>query len=111
VTLGPRQHSQAQFDVQWHYAGLLICMVGELDVANAAALAEVIEKAAAIGRLPVVLDMSAVSFIDASIMGVLGRAAARHARPGNGPGILIDGADDFMVSVMRLVDLDHLLAA
>ena len=80
------------------WSGAIIELLGEHDLATAMAVEECLEDALTTGS--VVVDLSAASLIDCSILGALGRAADRNctrsvvvcAPPGTAPRRLIDVA-------------------
>lgn len=63
---------------------VVVVTTGELDARNASVLASGLERALAFAERPVVLDLSHVSFVDASILGAIDKAqrsgTAREAR-------------------------------
>lgn len=61
---------------------VVVVTAGELDTSNASLLASGLERALAFAERPVVLDLSHVSFVDASILGAINKAQ----RSGTGPG-------------------------
>jgi anti-sigma B factor antagonist len=109
----PRNGEQpAAISVGWRPdRGGLVRPVGELDIVNAQEFAEAIDKAAAGGRRPVLIDMSAVSFVDAAALGIMARAVELHRCRDGTPGIMITGANDHLAKVFNAVDLGHLLVA
>jgi len=110
----PRKERErsAFISVRWHPEGAgLVCPAGELDLVNAQEFAEAIDKAAMVGRRPVVIDMSAVSFIDAAALGIVARAAELHRCRDGTPGVIITGANDHVAKVFGVADLGYLLVA
>jgi anti-sigma B factor antagonist len=82
----------------------VISVIGELDIATAdkayAYISEVIDS----WQVPVTVDLSGLSFCDASGLGVLARAA-RHARQA-GRQLRLTSARPSLLNIMRMTGLD-----
>ena len=63
---------------------VVITLVGELDIATAPELWAAIDKALAQGRTKLVLDLSALAFVDSTGLGVFVRAAKELRAAGGG---------------------------
>ncbi len=84
-----------------------ICAAGELDLAARDALTEVLDRQEGVRRPFVHLNMSRVTFMDCSCLGVL---IASHQRLRAREGLLIiSGVTDLVTRVLTLSGHDHLL--
>jgi anti-anti-sigma factor len=86
-----------------------IVVSGELDVATAPTFARMVEVALECGELPVRVDLTEATFIDASVLGIIASAQARRS-PDAGPALEIVGASGLVAKVFVIADLDHLCA-
>jgi len=99
--------STPQLRVDW-LPGLPMRVVGELDIATSPDLSGAIDEAL-VWSHPLQLDMSEVSFIDASALRVLA-ARSKHRKDG-APALEIIHASDIVEKVLGLVHMEHLLAS
>jgi len=84
-----------------------ICAVGEFDLAARDELAEALHRQEAEGRLIVRLDLSQVTFLDCSCLGVV---VASHHRFLNRHGLLVlTGVDGPVARVLHVTRLDETL--
>jgi anti-sigma B factor antagonist len=93
----------APFEIQTNLAAgaLRVAVVGELDLATAPELTRRLEEAGAVGGPPIELDLSGVSFIDATGLRVLLAAQVRLNRGGR-PGFAVIATSR---AVRRLLEL------
>lgn len=84
-----------------------VVAIGEADGFSATVLARALDHALQAGPRPVTLDVSRVTFMDASALAVIASAAAAYpGRP-----VEVSGADAFTARLFHLVGMEHLLAA
>ncbi|MCW2856527.1 MAG: Anti-anti-sigma factor [Marmoricola sp.] len=84
-----------------------ICAVGELDIAARQDLADVLHQQDVAGRRFVRLDLSQVTFLDCSCLGVL---LASHRRFLELHGLLVlSGVDDAVARILRVTGLEETL--
>jgi anti-sigma B factor antagonist len=98
-----------EFRATWTPAASAIEVVGEIDIATAPKLAEAIEGALAQGLRPIRLDMRAVTFIDASVLGLFVRVQKRYERTDGAPVVEVV-AGPFVERVIRLAEMERFLA-
>ena len=100
------EHAQLELSTRTGANGYqIVSVTGELDIATAeqaySYISEVID-----GRLaPVTVDLSGLTFCDASGLGVLARAA-RYARQ-KGRQLMLDSARPSLLKIMRITGLDR----
>jgi anti-anti-sigma factor len=85
-----------------------IVVSGEIDVVTAPTFAQMVDVALACGQCPVRIDLSEATFIDASVLGIIASAEARHGAD-SGPVLEIVGASGLVAKVFEIADLDHML--
>ncbi|MGD0605561.1 MAG: STAS domain-containing protein [Streptosporangiaceae bacterium] len=107
VALEPVQLAPAQLELASRMGAdghQVISVTGELDIATAdqayAYISEVIDR----WQVPVTVDLSGLSFCDASGLGVLAKAA-RHARQA-GRQLRLTSARPSLLKIMRMTGLD-----
>jgi anti-anti-sigma factor len=92
-----------QIDVSYYGTGAVISLAGELDVASAPELVNVLQGAALDVADSVVLDMERVSFIDSSGIGVL--VSAHKRMDANGRILIIRSPQPRTVKVIQISGL------
>jgi anti-anti-sigma factor len=95
------------FRAAWTPGSSTVEVVGEIDVTSASALAETLDAALARVRPPIRLDMTEVTFIDASVLGVLVRVQKRYDTDGSAVVEVVAGL--FVDRVLRLAQLERFL--
>jgi anti-anti-sigma factor len=85
----------------------VVCLAGELDLATAAELRQLLKVAESGTAATVVLDMSDVRFIDAHSIGLI--VGASKAAKVRGRVLQVDGLDGLPARVFRLVGLEPML--
>ena len=103
---GPGEHAQLELACQTGPNGYqIVSMTGELDIATAeqaySYISEIIDGRTA----PVTVDLSGLTFCDASGLGALARIA-RHARQG-GRQVALTSARPSLLKIMRITGLDR----
>jgi anti-anti-sigma factor len=97
------------FRARWTPGSPSVEVIGEIDLATAAAFAKVLDEVLASGRRPVALDMGAVTFADASLPRVLVHAQKIYESPDRKPVIEVVAASRVVERVLRLVELERFL--
>lgn len=85
----------------------VVCVSGELDLATAPRLAQVLSDALAASSRGVVVDVSKLVFLDAAGLGVLARAHDRLLGEGR-PGLSVRGAEGIPRRVLEIAGLGSL---
>ena len=88
-------------------SALVLSLDGRLNMVAAPRLKTAIDDAVAAGKPRIVVDLSAVSFIDSSGLGAL-IAGLKKARQASGD-LRIAGVNDQVGTVLRLTNLDRVL--
>lgn len=104
-----KDSGSTDFRAAWSPGSATVEVAGEIDIATAPMLAEALDGALAHARPPIRLDMRGVTFVDASVLGLLVRAQNRYGR-GDGVAVVEVIAGPFVEKVMRLAQMEHFLA-
>lgn len=86
-------------------AGQVIHVRGELDLASAPQLSAALSEAASQGTVPVILDLSAVTFIDSSALRALVLAGRELSE--NGRQLQIGPRSEMVTRVLTMTSLDQ----
>jgi len=101
--------STRQLGLDW-FPGSPMRVVGELDIASSPALSAAIDEAV-VWSCPLQLDLSAVSFIDASALRVLLAAEDKYGQADGAPVLHIVRASPIVERVLGIVHMGYLLAS
>ena len=83
----------------------VLCVLGELDLATAAAMTSALERAAADGPADVVVDLSGLVFVDATGLSALLRGA--EAVRGSGGTLCLTAPPRLLRRMLALLDLER----
>ncbi len=96
-------------EVEWTVGSPVMCVFGELDHATTWILAKVLDRALLTGVRPLLLDMSEVTFMDASAVRVLVHAQKVYGSS-DSPVLRVVQASRAVEKLLRVVEMEHLLA-